>query len=444
MDCQKIIAVKKVNVIIDSYSIYNRIKSNSKLIKSLKYNNCNEINMFKSPIEKTDTILDEIPSFSFIKSKEDKINGYQVDYGKGRVSHSYLYYDEEMFKGIGEKIIYNKSSLNQYEFQQVINLMVYKSKNIPLNDEETTIYLTEDSVILKQRYKLRNWSNSIKLIMNLEEIDEYLNLYFKNKSKYFIAPQYSYNQGYWYSTYVEFKVPYLPNNSSIYLEGIQNKFVYGIKSLENMGIEYYSGTNNDTYQNKIYYFNYIIISICGIFDNLGLLMHEKYNLQYDKHKINLKYNNFFNLLPENLKKLIIKYMQFIKLLYSEDLRHSIIHGSGFNGIFHYEASPDNLERMWEVSCIKLPKKIEKILPHLQDKNKEYDPFSFYGKIDNTFSEEGIILIEPYHFAKSIFYKTFEFTNFILKEMGYENQIKIKELKDIKNDYKLFKENTLGL
>ena len=46
MDCQKIIAVKKVNVIIDSYSIYNRIKSNSKLIKSLKYNNCNEINMF--------------------------------------------------------------------------------------------------------------------------------------------------------------------------------------------------------------------------------------------------------------------------------------------------------------------------------------------------------------------------------------------------------------
>ena len=43
MDCQKIIAVKKVNVIIDSYSIYNRIKSNSKLIKSLKYNNCNEI-----------------------------------------------------------------------------------------------------------------------------------------------------------------------------------------------------------------------------------------------------------------------------------------------------------------------------------------------------------------------------------------------------------------
>ena len=97
-------------------------------------------------------------------------------------------------------------------------------------------------------------------IVTIKEAMEILDFFAKRHGKFYIAPGVIVNKGLWYWIPLRAKLPNfnVSLNDSSMVNALATRFQYLLMSIDEIGIQYYSGTDNDTLENTMYHFNYFI------------------------------------------------------------------------------------------------------------------------------------------------------------------------------------------
>ncbi len=362
--------------------------------------------------------------------------------------------------------------MNSYEFNSVELIFIsdtLKSYNTSINSH---ILITSNEKLLKNRliFELSNilhlTQGNILNIVSVEESKEIMDLFLKYRNEYlktaFGIAQETTNKGLWYWYSFRSKIPYYHVGACInepYLDAFSNRFEYLLRSIDEIGIQHYSGVNNDTLNDTMYHFNYVITLISGIFDALALITKDKYNLKFegDDIKSRTSLNNdagkhFLKALREenkNLREHIHNFVNFINLIY--ELRELVIHRKMLEKT-QLKIQCANLDAIriikdngLKMNCIKIDNSILKYITHKENKIQKFKSITEWGIFQ---LDENYILLEPYDFSKMVLKKLINFSNQYLKLLGFKNFFE-----EIKNnnpedqfiiEMESFKKGNLGL
>lgn len=216
-----------------------------------------------------------------------------------------------------------------------------------------------------------------------------------------------------------------------------------LMALDEMGIQYFLGANNDTKDNTLYHFNYLITLITGIFDNLALKTNTQLGINCtDLRKVSINNKTGRDFLKEvknkrpDIRDHINSYVEFISLIYL--FRELVVHREGLSKTgFDYRSR----DGKWGANFIKVSAEIKRKLKACGDKAGNYNPFTKWG-----FYESGTqYFLDPYNFSLEAIKKLTKFIEKYLELLGYNSFIKTQEQKD--NDFtkemKFFEEYHLG-
>jgi hypothetical protein len=173
--------------------------------------------------------------------------------------------------------VYDKDSINQEELDKILTVFIQAVFN---SSEKSNIYITNDKLLLKNRLWFESHSPNCPSatcplnIMSVEEAALFIDLFFKKNEKYFASSRYALNKGLWYWFSMRLKLAHYnvgtPTLGDPMIDALADRFYYALMALDEMGIQYFLGSNNDTMDDTLYHFNYLITLITGIFDNLAL------------------------------------------------------------------------------------------------------------------------------------------------------------------------------
>ena len=267
--------------------------------------------------------------------------------------------------------------------------------------------------------------------MSVEEAALFIDLFFKKNEKYFASSRYTLNKGLWYWLSTRLKLAHYnvgtPPVGDPMLDALAYRFYYALMALDEMGIQYFLGANNDTKDNTLYHFNYLITLITGIFDNLALKTNTQLGINYtDLRKVSINNKSGRDFLKEvknkrpDIRDHIHSYVVFISLIYL--FRELVVHREGLSKTgFDYRSRDGN----WRANFIKVSAEIKRKLKACGDKAGNYDPFTKWG-----FYESGTqYFLDPYNFSLEAIKKLSEFIEKYLEFLGYNSFIKTQEQKD---------------
>ncbi|PKL69039.1 MAG: hypothetical protein CVV28_02680 [Methanobacteriales archaeon HGW-Methanobacteriales-1] len=432
MDSRALLQGKKVRIFIDSqffnYLLDNEninaqkilIWANAALIDSslAKY-----IEFFRSKCDTSHDNLDKLDVFKFEIDKDfDRIE-WGLRYGQWTFPHEFIEMDCKRFFGV-EKL--------DFKQKRAIYLLIDFNELVNINDNFITNFLiTDDKILLKNRLAFEKMLNKDYKyvdvqqfnIVNIDEAREIIDLFFKINEKY-TTGQVSISEWQWYWYSFRNKVPFFNVHiDDDFYSSFANRFNYVLKSIDEMGIQYYKGTNNNTQINIMYYFNYYISLVTGIFDNLAIITKNQYNLEFegDNYPSSISFNpkagrNFLNAIRtenQELRNHLIEYNDFILLLYR--LREVIIHKEMLGKSFFTN------EDKTRYTILKIDELTERYIRVCGDKNQKYDSFTQWGIFKHKLLPETYFL-EPYHFANSATNVLIKFSNTYLKLLGEANYI----------------------
>lgn len=420
---------KVLRIIIDSES-FNRLLNNRDIIayKILKYSSCPLFDFLRTPFKTENKELIKIPEL------------HAHSYGDNISERDIECICKEIFK-----------KCDKQDLQTTTTIF-----NLAFPFDHRDLFITNNKVLLKKRLWLESrFSYKKPCIITIEEAREIMDLFLKYNKKYLIAPNFSVNEGYWYLLFFRTLVPYFNYSGSI-LNSFANRFIYLLKSVDLIGFQYYLGVSNDTFDNMIYYFNYAIVLITGIFDSLAIETKNKYNLKFSKDDIPSRTSlnpragkDFLKALEEKNPELhthVRKYLNFINVIYK--LREKIIHREMIDKItVFYKDYNDE----WQNNLIKIDNGIHSLIMSLNDKKKKYDPFTQWGLYKVNYKVKGKdeteYFLEPFNFIKMSTKTLAYFSNNFLKLLGYNNFVKTIEAKKQKSDFiqqlKIFKKYSLA-
>ena len=148
----------------------------------------------------------------------------------------------------------------------------------------------------------------------------FLDLFFKFKGKYYLRNNWILNKGYWYWLSMRLKLPHY-NVGDKMIDALAYRFYYVLIALDEIGIQFYLGVDNDTMDNTLYHFNYLISLITGMFDNLALKTNSYLNINFlDFRKVSLSNKSGRSFLRQirdkrvDIRNHISDYMNFINLI----------------------------------------------------------------------------------------------------------------------------------
>jgi hypothetical protein len=288
---------------------------------------------------------------------------------------------------------------------------------------KSNLLITDNDVLLKNRLWFESHFPSKPLnIATVEEALEIMDLFAKKKGVYYTFTNSTANKGLWYWRSFRSKIPYY-NVSTEIMEAFSSRFVYLLMSLDEMGIQYYSGVDNDTMDNTLYHFNYFISLITGIFDSLAIETRVRMQLKFERDDIQWKTSlsnkagdDFLKVLREknpSLRNHINSYVDFINLIYA--LRESAIHREGLPKTgYEYRGKDEK----WQANFIKVSKDITELIKRCGDAKKPYEVTTEWGIYQDTLG----YYLSPYNFAKAASLKLIEFSNTYLQMLGFPNFI----------------------
>jgi len=282
-----------------------------------------------------------------------------------------------------------------------------------VNRETANIFITGDSVLLTKRLWFEShFPGGILNIMSLEEATIFLDLFLKRKGKYLISAHFSLNKGYWYLLSMRLKLPHY-NVGDLMIDALSQRFEFVLMALDEIGIQFYLGTDNDTMDNTLYHFNYLITLTTGIFDNLALKTNTELGINFaDMRKVCINNNTGREFLREvrrrnqTLRDHISNYMTFINLIY--ELRELIVHREGLA----HTAFENRDDNHWRANLITINEDVRERLRTCGDVSSEFDPFTLWG-----FYQLHDFLLEPYHFALEATGKLRAFVDRYLELLG---------------------------
>lgn len=443
--------LKKVGILIDSKSFEESLNNNERSsFALLTYFDKSCITCIRSPFSSTHEELTAIPEYQLIVPKK----GLSPSNPCGSIKYESIFgetvwgfdYHYESIERLAKQIL-KKESVSEDEIN-LINLIFilatfngYSSYNRVRN--EIFLLITESELLLKKRLWLESNFPSIQLnIMTIEETSFFLDFFFKKNGLYLARGNHSFNKGFWYWNSLRLKLPHFNTGEPI-IAALANRIEYALMALDEIGIQYYKGVDNDTQANMLYHFNYLISLISGIFDNLAIKTNDYYgiNFQYS-NQISLSSNNGRSFLKQikeknpKLRALIQKYVFLINVVYL--FRELIIHRQGFEkSAFHYVSHNGS----WQANMISISKDIVSEINLCGDKKSKYDEISNWG----VYPQGNESFLEPFHFSLEVLKKLIPFVDEYLELLHYSSFI--EEQQKNKSDFyltmKVFEDNHLG-
>jgi len=258
--------------------------------------------------------------------------------------------------------------------------------------------------------------------MTIVEASEYLDLIYKYNERYYITGYYLLDKGLWYWHSMRLKIPHF-NVGDSYINALATRVTYICMAIDEIGMQYYRGVNNNTMDNTLYHFNYIISLFTGIFDNLALSTNNQLGINYiDLRKVSLNNDDYLKEIKSRkveLRKHIANNRNFIRLIYK--FRELVIHREGLEtSSFHHGGDPP-----WEANFITISEEIENRINEI-NRDYLYDPFTIMGYYSiDSFRR----FLEPYHFSKKAAKILFNFVDRYLELLGFPNFIEEQRKKD---------------
>ena len=401
MDSRPILKKRtKIGILIDSKSFDKLLSTgdDTNVETLLKYFGSDPFEFVRSPF---DTNHDELEKVSaFIEKYDDKGNLSAIKIINK--SQPKIYFNHQM------RDIEEIGKFKHIEKEAIVLTYIQALLNSP---HDMNIFITNNKTLLKNRLWLESHVPGLPQgcylnIVSVEGAKEIMDLFSKYQNKYYISGNHSCNEGQWYRLSFLSKVPnfHVGHVGDPFLYAFSNRFIYLLMSVDKMGFQYYLGVNNDTLNNILYHFNYIISLMTGIFDSLAIITQEQYNLTFKGDpippaKISLNPRagrDFLRALRDskrnpNLRKHINNYVNFIKLIYR--LREVIIHREMLQKTALEFIGSDE---KWKANFVKIDHDIADCIRLCNDGDQKYEPITQWGRYrlhnDN--------FLEPFQFAKS--------------------------------------------
>jgi hypothetical protein len=436
MDSREIITGDDdLHILIDTQSIDEALtEPNRSAEKILRYQLHDFFNFLRTPADSSHNLLADIEEYSIEEIPDQMGSILQWTDFRG----SFLYTDEKL------EIIQNRLSgaditLTKGELRTVA---VRASLNRNELDGGRDVLLTNNTDVLESRRNLESIAvdrQGVRLnIMCPEEAAEFLGLFMRYRDEFRYFPNtgsdISYSEGFDLTSWCwDLSALLVPHSSNI--SGINPRLHGLILGLDELGYQYYMGTENHTNIRTRYHFDHCISLITGVFDSLAQHTRDKYDLTIRDIRTNIRtgYPLLKKLRESNskLREYIIRNHRFVELIYV--IRPLIVHKDGvMTQGPGFEHSGGGQGRPWKSHCIDLRGMGEKnrteflkYYTQLDDERLEYDPLTQWGIFCTSESvdelDEDALYIEPYQFVKNSVIMLLSYLDGFLEALGRENR-----------------------
>jgi len=404
---------RRIQVYLDSETFEDLLSHKDRLANSiLKHNDSEYLEFVRSPLDTSHNQLKVIPEYELKLDDKSEIGSVEI-LEMRKMAFGYRMDD---IRSVAREIL-SKKEISKNELRRITTVFIQAIFN---RFEKSNIYITNDKVLLKNRRWFESHFPGGPLnIFSVEEASGFLDLFFKVNRTYYLTSRYTLNRGYWYWLSMRLKLPHY-NVSDTIIDALAFRFYYALMALDEIGIQFYSGVNNDTMDNMLYHFNYLITLTTGMFDNLALKTNSYLNINFsDLRKVSLSNKSGRGFLREirkrstDIRDHIAAYMNFIMLIYL--FREVVLHREGLGKVtlaHHGE---------WEANLVKISKRMKERIRMCGDSDSEIDPFSQWGCYDI----DGLgMYLEPYHFAIMVLRTLAKFVDRYLELLGYSSFVEI--------------------
>jgi hypothetical protein len=310
------------------------------------------------------------------------------------------------------------------------------------------LVVTANDALLSHRTLLKGrfWDRPV-FVATVGEAKEIMDLFAKKMGKYHIGPRFLCNKGPWYWYSYRSRIPHYNVEDGI-LTSLANRFTNLLMSIDEMGIQYYSGVDNDTMRNTLYHFFYYIILLSGVFDSLAIKAGKQLQLRFkDDHipsrtslnpKAGRNYLRALEKMNADLHGHTRASAPLIALVYC--LREEVTHREmPRETSFKFSGSTGN----WEANFLWTEDETVQMVERCGDSASKYDSISEWGVLRSGRN----CFIEPFHFAKASAQKLGAFVDRFLELLGYENWIEQAEhsatSRSFGKDVAIFRQHRLG-
>jgi hypothetical protein len=411
----------KISLFFDSDSLFSEIQTGNNNIGNLiKYHSVEGIISLKTDCETNHPIFSKIDHVSIFKEEEGDRLFYVLNSNPKKGDQTIVVEREKLLE-ISQKFF--KSYEISPEIVRQVGPFFYflylsREKNIP-------ILITSNQKILKMRKKRRVKDPDYLLtIFDSNEGSIFLSLFFKNQNKFYIAPNFTTSQNYWYDLFTCSKIPHLHfgGNGEI-LIALYKKCKYALMAVDKIGYQNYELGNLIGQDETLYHIYNLLTLLAGIFDNIGLVLASILNItNIPLEQISLRNSSkLVNLLKNNQNGSYLEYSRlleihglFIGMIYS--IRDIIVHRAGLDMITYSEE--DIAKIVWKNLI-----KIDQSLPDLKSQILNYTKNQSTSK-ESKLSEWGVFIppsksgeyLHPFTFAVKIMNETANICDKFLEQM----------------------------
>lgn len=424
MDSRPILKdTKKIGVFLDSKTFDNLLKKKDRLaVAILRHHDSDSLDFIRNPSKTELSEINTITKYKIEVGDDSEIKSIQIT-KKESEEHMAFGYRKKDILSIAKKVC-RKNEITDEELEAITTVFIQAIFN---RFEKSNIYITNNDLLLRNRLWFESHFPGYPLnIMSVEEAAIFLDLFFKKNESYFASSRYTLNKGYWYLLSMRLKLPHY-NVGDPMVDALANRFYYSLMALDEMGIQYYLGTNNDTMDNTLYHFNYLITLITGIFDNLALKTNTQLGINFtDLRKVSINNNSGRVFLREvrdkrpDIRKHINNCVEFINLIYL--FRELVVHREGLAKTGFENRNDDG---KWKANFIKVNDEIKQKLRACGDKTSNYDPFTEWG----FYELHTEYFLDPYNFSLKAIRKLIEFIEKYLELLGYTSFIEASKKKE---------------
>ena len=397
---------KKIRIHLDSETFEKLLSKSNRLAAAiLRYYNTNEFEFVRSPLKTMHDELKNIARYELELDDKSEIKGITIESEQYKNKMAFCY-EKNIILTTAQQV-YGIENISEKELATVTTVFIQTVFNFEESSvlkpftavEKPCIYITNNDTLLKNRSWFESHFPGTPLnIMSVEESIIFLDVFLKRNGIYCASSNSLVNKGLWYWFSMRLKIPHYNVGVPI-IDALANKLCYTLMALDEISIQFYSGVNNDTMDNTLYHFNYLLALMTGIFDNLAIETSKRFGINYALEKISLTDKDFLKEIRDEktgkgktLRNHITDYSNYIKLIHS--VRNLVIHREGLPKTRFGNIDTD--ENEWEANFIKISKDIHTQIRHCKDKTNKYIPVSKWGVYEMNGNDE--FYLEPHYFS----------------------------------------------
>ncbi|MCL2643304.1 MAG: hypothetical protein FWD52_07325 [Candidatus Bathyarchaeota archaeon] len=433
---------RNIKILIDTKSFTPLITQGNRTAQAiLEHNGSDFFEFIRTPFSFTPPLesLQKVPELKYVTTDDGWINELLLKTNTYDARISFDYRLEDVLRTAQK--IFEHTEITEQQLERLLIVLIQTTFSRH-NNETVHILVTNDHNLLKKRtcFEVHLHEDSLN-IMTVEDTSIFLDLFLKYQKKYRISAHYGLNKWHWYLLSARLKLPHYNNVGDPMIDALFQRVTFVLMSIDEIGFQFYMGTNKDTMANMSYHFNYLISLLTGIFDNLALKTNTQLEINcHDLRKVCINNNNgkeFLKAVREKnpiIRNHICKYMKFINLIY--EFRELVVHREGLEMI-HFE----NPNAHWQTSFITVTSDVRTRLNDLRDRTSKFDPFTEWG----FYQLHGDPLLEPYRFALMATRQLLDFVDTYLKLLGFQSFIESakKENNEFTNTLLRFEKGHLG-